>query len=647
MNFRQFVFRNVVRNKRTYAAYFLSSSFSVLIFFVCTLFIFNPGIRDEMFYPVVVQAMTAAVLIMYVFSFFFVLYSVGSFLKTRKKEFGVLFMHGMTQKQFNGMVFLENMMIGAGSILTGILSGILSGKLFLMAGSAFLGIPPLPFHLSPQALGLTTGGYLLLFLMISFFTSMFLRQDALIDLFRSGLKPKKEARVSPVLSLLAAVLLSVSYFLAATTTAVTLKYRMAPVTLMTIFGTYLLYTQLSIFLVRRLKRRLPFVRSRTRMISLSSLNYRLKDNAQMLFMVTTVLAVSFCSVGVFASLPVLARQFNEDYPAAVSYMAKAGDSMEKEHLQEIGHELDAASLPYQAFSIPVKYVRVDAEAKRGLPEEVPVISFSDYRRAIQMAGFAVTEKPVTGSDALVLVNSQNNRIHIRERGLASYRLHRFKEPVKEIGYTDHVAIPEFLLPELDDQSLFGGLVLSDTLFGQIETPLKTERYTGLYVEDFRKTEGIASNLAERGAVRYEMNEPYAIMISGTLFSLRNSLYSMMLFAALLVGTVFFIAAGSFLYFRLYADLDYDLRFYDTISKIGLTDKEFRRIVTGQLALMFFVPIGVAILHSLFAFIALQSIFFLSIASEMGFVLIGFFIAQALYFLFIRSQYLRKLKTALI
>ncbi|WP_327204730.1 ABC transporter permease [Paenibacillus sp. DMB20] len=153
MNFRQFVFRNVVRNKRTYAAYFLSSSFSVLIFFVCTLFIFNPGIRDEMFYPVVVQAMTAAVLIMYVFSFFFVLYSVGSFLKTRKKEFGVLFMHGMTQKQFNGMVFLENMMIGAGSILTGILSGILSGKLFLMAGSAFLGIPPLPFHLSPQAWG--------------------------------------------------------------------------------------------------------------------------------------------------------------------------------------------------------------------------------------------------------------------------------------------------------------------------------------------------------------------------------------------------------------------------------------------------------------------------------------------------------------
>lgn len=69
MTFRQFAFRNVLRNKRTYAAYFLSSAFSVMIFFVCALFLFHPSITDEMFYPVVTQAMVGAELIMYVFSF--------------------------------------------------------------------------------------------------------------------------------------------------------------------------------------------------------------------------------------------------------------------------------------------------------------------------------------------------------------------------------------------------------------------------------------------------------------------------------------------------------------------------------------------------------------------------------------------------
>lgn len=647
MTFRQFVFRNVVRNKRTYAAYFLSSSFSVMIFFVCALFIFNPEIRDEMFYPVVLQAMVGAELIMYVFSFFFVLYSVSSFLKTRKREFGVLFMHGMTQRQFNIMVFLENMIIGIGSILSGIISGIITGKLFLMAGSVFLGVPPLPFHLSLQAIGVTVGGYMLLFVMISLFTSLMLRPDTLIELFQSGLKPKPEAQVSPLLSLVAAALLLISYTLAATTTAATLMYRMFPVTLMTIVGTYLLYTQLSIFLIRLLKQSRRFTWNRTRLISLSSLDFRLKDNAQMLFMVTTVLAVSFCSVGVFASIPVLTKQFNEDYPAAIGYMAKAGDSMEQQHLQEIRHDLTERFISFESLSLPVKYVSVESSTMKDPPEQLPLVSFSDYRRAAVMAGFPFDEEPLNGNNALVLVNSQNNRTHIRERAQATYMLHDSEAEITEIGYTRYVAIPEYLLPELDEDSLFGGLVVSDLRFSQISSPLRTDHYTGFYVEDFRETEGIASHISTRGAIRYEMDKPYAITVSGTLFALRSSLYSMMLFAALLVGTVFFIAAGSFLYFRLYADLDYDFRFYQTVSRMGLTDREFSRIVTGQLALLFFVPIGTAILHSIFAFIALQSYFFLSIAAEMGIVLVGFLIAQVLYFFFIRSQYLRKLKKALI
>lgn len=647
MTFRQFVFRNVVRNKRTYAAYFLSSSFSVMIFFVCALFIFNPEIRDEMFYPVVLQAMVAAELIMYVFSFFFVLYSVSSFLKTRKREFGVLFLHGMTQGQFNKMVFLENIIIGLGSILTGMTSGIITGKLFLMAGSVFLGVPPLPFHLPIQAIGLTVGGYTLLFILISFFTSLMLRPITLIELFHSGLKPKPAAKVSPILSLLAAVLLLISYTLAATTTAASLIYRMFPVTLMTIISTYLLYTQLSIFLIRLMKQRRMFAWSRTRLISLSSLEYRLKDNAQMLFMVTTVLAVSFCSVGVFASIPVLTKQFNEDYPAAIGYMSKADDLLETQHLQTIRKDLTERSIPFESLSVPVKYVSVLSSTIPDPPDQLPLLSFSDYQKAAVMAGFPFEEEPLTGNDALVLVNSQNNRTHIRERTQATYTLDGSKDEITEIGYTRYVAIPKYLLPELDEDSLFGGLVVSDSRFSQISSPLSTDHYTGFYVEDFQKTEGIASQITNRGAVRYEMDKSYALTVSGTLFALKSSLYSMMLFAALLVGTVFFIAAGSFLYFRLYADLDYDFRFYATLSKMGLTDREFSRIITGQLALLFFVPIGTAILHSIFAFIALQSYFFLSIATEMGVVLIGFLIAQVLYFLFIRSQYLRKLKKALI
>ena len=158
---------------------------------------------------------------------------------------------------------------------------------------------------------------------------------------------------------------------------------------------------------------------------------------------------------------------------------------------------------------------------------------------------------------------------------------------------------------------------------------------------------MAENLVRNGTAMSLEHVPYSMTVSGTLYEIQMGMYKMMLFVALLIGAVFFIAAGSFLYFRLYADLDYDCRQYLTIAKVGLTDRELNKIVTQQLALLFFVPIVVAFVHSGFAFMALQSFYKLSIAKDMIIVLAGFFLAQFIYFFLIRYRYLRNLKRSLI
>lgn len=189
-------------------------------------------------------------------------------------------------------------------------------------------------------------------------------------------------------------------------------------------------------------------------------------------------------------------------------------------------------------------------------------------------------------------------------------------------------------------------MVSDSLYNTI-VPVQQDIYYGFYMEDFPQTVGIASSLADGGKVAYEQKANYAVVVSGTLFEIQRTLYSTMLFASLLVGTVFFIAAGSFLYFRLYMDLEHDRFQYSALSKMGFTDQELDRSVTQQLALMFFVPVLLAILHSVFAFIALQRLFYLSIAAETGAVLAGYLAAQGIYFFFIRSRYLRNLKKNLL
>src|SRR5690625_2782944 len=134
MTFRQFVINNVIRNKRIYGAYFLSSLFTVMVFFTFAMFAFHPALGQGSINEYALFGMTVAGGIIYLFSFFFVLYSMSSFLQSRKKEFGLLMMQGMSTRQIRFMVFLENMLIGLAATISGIFLGLFFWKgIFLLA----------------------------------------------------------------------------------------------------------------------------------------------------------------------------------------------------------------------------------------------------------------------------------------------------------------------------------------------------------------------------------------------------------------------------------------------------------------------------------------------------------------------------------
>lgn len=648
MTLRQLAVRNVLRNKRRYAGYFVSSAFSVMVFFVCALFLYHPVIAGETVYSRAEDVMLIAEAIVYVFSFLFVAVSVGSFLQSRRKEFAILAMQGMTKRELNRMVLLENMMIGAGAILTGTAAGLILGKLFLMIGAAFLGIGELPFHLSWHAPVLTIASFAVLFPLISVSTFRLFGGETPQLRHNAGEYGKEVPDAALAPSLAAVLLLGAGYWLAATVKASAVEKWMIPVVAITVAGSYLFYTRLSLYLVKLLRSRRRLYWRPANLLAFSALAYRWQSNGRMLFMVTIVSAVSFTSVGVFASVHTLSRDLMLDYPAAVGYVAKDGaDPEETEgHLQLIAGELDARGLAYSELSFAIKQVAVAGQSGPDRTPLLPVMAYSDYVRALEAAGFGPDPARPQDGEALVMIGSQRDRSLTADRAKVTYRL-ADGSSIAETGYTAHVPVAEYLLPELDGESGgdFSGVVVSDGLYASLRAE-GSDGYTGYYTapgSDFLQTVGIAAELAETGKRSYEQPGSYALVVSGTLFESQRLLLSAMLFASLLVGTVFFIAAGSFLYFRLYVDLDDARRQYATLSRLGLTDKEMDRSMTIQLALLFFVPIALAAMHSLFAFMALQRLFYLSIATETGLVLITFFAAQSLYFLFIRSRYLRNLR----
>src|SRR5699024_9878753 len=202
MTFRQFAFLNVLRNKRLYIAYFLSSLFTVMVFFTFANFAFHPTLTAADMNANATKGMLAAGGIIYVFSFFFILYSMSSFLQSRKKEFGLLMMQGMSNPQIRWMVFLVNMIIGFLATVFGMV--LVFSKIILIIAENLLVLEgALHFYFPTMALLITFLSFTLLFLVISVFVTFVLRTNKLVSLIKGEEKGKSEPKASLWLTLLA------------------------------------------------------------------------------------------------------------------------------------------------------------------------------------------------------------------------------------------------------------------------------------------------------------------------------------------------------------------------------------------------------------------------------------------------------------
>src|SRR5699024_9729436 len=131
------------------------------------------------------KGMLAAGAVIYVFSFFFILYSMSSFLQSRKKEFGLLMMQGMSNPQIRWMVFLENMIIGFLAIILGMGLGFIFSNVILMIAENVLVLQgSLNFYFPVAALVITFLSFILLFFVISIFVTFVLRTNKLVSLIK-------------------------------------------------------------------------------------------------------------------------------------------------------------------------------------------------------------------------------------------------------------------------------------------------------------------------------------------------------------------------------------------------------------------------------------------------------------------------------
>ncbi|SNZ15287.1 putative ABC transport system permease protein [Terribacillus aidingensis] len=629
MTFRQFAFRNVLRNKRLYIAYFLSSMFTVMVFFTFAIFAFHPVFSDGSINKNALIGMAASGGIIYVFSFFFILYSMSSFIQSRKKEFGLLINLGASNKQIRLMVFLENILIGFFSTVGGILAGLVFAKAILLIAENVLIIDEsLDFYFPMLAIMVTFVSFILLFFCISMFVAFILRTNKLVDLIKGDKQSKGEPKASIILSILAALLLIAGYGTALAVKGFGVVIAMIPVIIVVTLGTYILFTQLSVYCIRLLKNNKSIFWRKTNMLFFSDLSFRMKDNARTFFMVAIISTVAFSAIGaLYGFQSYLTKGVKEMNPYTYTYSPFLDDSKEviDNDLKQVNAILEEENVDAKMETAELSYFDTTGDFT------VLIAKASVYNRFAAL----IDEKEIHPEDNEAIIIEQSDAMMTQQK--ASEVLMKSGVPIEngqEIQPSN--VIKTAVLAEVN-----GYYVVSDAVYEQLTSPVRTETNAVWKVNGTNEEQVI-----EAGKKLEQQVEHKVFSVDYALYEI-NKAYGPILFIGLFIGIVFFVSAGSFLYFRLFMDIDEEKRKFRSIAKIGLTEPELKKVVTRQIAILFFSPIVVALIHGAVALTALSRLFNYNLTAEAGLVLGCFALIQVIYFLIVRFFYVKQVEKMIL
>lgn len=645
MNFPQFAFNNFRRNGRAYIAYLLSSAFMVMIFFSYTLFIFHPQIKDTPMSEMASTSMGIATYIVYVFAFFFVLYSISVFLKSRNREFGILTILGAGAGQINWLIFLENMIIGAISIVTGITSGLLLSKLFLLISTKVMDIDDLPFYWPAKALTLTIVSFAALFIVISLFTLLSINKTRVLELLKGSSKPKKEPKASFLLSLFGIVLLAVGYAALHVGTLGLMSLVTAAIT--GIAGTYFFYSQLSVWVLRSLQRSRWLTWRGTNLLWISEMSYKIKDNTRILFLVTVMTSLACMSVGFVLALQSYSASSYRDNPFAITYSLHGSNNPEAE-LKEIDTQLRDAGLEFK--SIPVETISSNiVNSKKGYIQIISQTHYNDFAKAMDVPPV----KTLSKGEALLALSLE-----------ASKKREDINGALVDIRRVDSIQSFTFKSRTEALAMLSGSgrlLILNDEVYEEIKQEKNAQQNAALRSVIYKLANekglpgkhdpetrvGTSLTAWNKSLIDQGKTKNYLSSRSESYMNVKQGL-ALFSFIGIFIALIFSISSASFLYFKLYTELAADGITYRSLSKIGLRSREMNTSATLQIALLFFIPIVVAAVQSL---VVLGSFLgYIGIPYVSGPVLTAsaaFLAVQMVYFLIIRARYIKSVNNMMV
>ena len=589
------------------------------------------------------------------FSIVFVTYTGIYFVKSRGKEFGVYLTLGMTTRDLSRMIRLENLVIVSGSVICGLLSGLLLSKLFYLILSKVLGISDSIYYISYKTLLLSLGVFLFVFLCNVVFTSSFLRKLSIIQITKAS-STKGISKPRPVLGCLAMVIFILSLWsyhaelvgdgwirdFASDNPLVgpMLGYL---ILVLGIFGSLFFVVAFCIDGVRMLIKLKPSLYNKHILI-LANLSHRFVAYKVSLYIVTLLITLAVVFMGFGLSIYSYTEKTIGEY-LPFDYMVESSGDINRITSEELRAVVSGNGGTLESFSalefIPdvnyrhtpdgsLNYPKTsmlisESEFNRHMglsmdiaPEELvvvynvkgladkminydTVITIEPWRQGIERAD-TFLQKPVTMDKFISMLGHTQRLVFQSNKTTAMYSNFMNSYGNAEfVGFMANIvddSVYESIHGQSDTAYLFnlkGGD--GDKIFAALLNVLREKNNADSSLWVSSETQFIER---EGGAyIDRDKAESLRPIYKAERFAIKFRMDGFLLFAMIFLGFLFLLSSSIVLYYKVATDIDEEKEHAALLTKIGLTVGEYKSYLKAHLAIVFFAPMVIGGLLGLF------------------------------------------------
>lgn len=599
MNLVDLSWRNMKRNFRLYTIYFISMFVGVVIYFTFSGLMFNKdvvaAIQNKENYKMVISL---ASVIVFLFIVFFILYANSFFMKQRKKEFGMYLLYGMKERQVAAMVFFETLFLSAISVFSGILIGGLLSKFF---GAVLMNLmrynEDISFAFPLEAIISTVLLFALLIIIITIQSYFNVRRVQLVELFHAKEKRDKPFTFSFGLALLSIILIAGSYYM------ITIgdtdiwkdhfKETLAAVTVALIAGTYLFFRQFSGWMLQKLSQRKNYFIG-SKMLWISSLRFSIRGNTVNFTFNSLISAIVIFTVGFIAvDYAVKGEVVKKEFPNHIAFSTQDDATQRQieqlmndshpiiDHETITGIQTEKIQNRNAFFSHPEYYTE-----EFYLFPESQLNAIVDLRKAGEKAD-------LEGEEAIVLT-----------RGIDEPEKYKSSQPEMTVLEDNTFRVVEKIrYPLLSIPTSPGGntqpqpsvLIISNEAFENLREHHTLSSFEIYQIEDPKTSNDVSREIY--GLVMKTEGAYYSAYID--MYSLDTESSSLILFSVAFFAVIALFALGSVIYFKQLREATEEREHYAILRKIGVDDKEMKKIIRKQLLFVFLPPLLLGLLHSWF------------------------------------------------